>query len=163
MQKILRLDPDFESIDLSSYELYSGNLDAAEQIARASEMKQTGSDLLAAALFSALRDPSLKDKSVNIILANEESADTTDLIMPLWRLGETTKTLEKFKELRDRGRGLRASNSLSFLWNAYDRSRLSDPALPPFFEENGMADYWRKNGNPDYCRVDGTSFECGDP
>jgi len=162
MQKILRLDPDFTNIDLSSYELYSGNLDTAEQIARTSEMKQTGSDALAVALYSALRDPSRKDESVNILLANKESADTTDLIMPLWRLGATTKALEILKELRDRDRGLRAANSLGNLWNTYDQAGLSDPALPAFFEDMGIADYWRKHGDPDYCRVDGDQIRCGE-
>jgi len=161
MQKIQRLDPDFAKIDLSSYALYSGNLDAAEQIARATEMKQTGSDMMATALFSALRDPSRKNESVKIILANEESLDTMDLIKPLWRLGEAGMTVEKFREMRDRDRGLRVVNTLGFLWNAYDRAGLSDPALPVFFEEVEMADYWRKHGNPDYCRVDGANVECG--
>ena len=162
-QKILRLDPDFEQNDLGTYELYSGNLDAAEQIARASEMKRTGSDLLAVALYSALRDPSRQDESLKILLENEDSADTTDeLITYLWRLGETTKTLGKFRQLSNQGRGLHAANSLGILWNAYDRAGLSDPALPAFFEEMGMADYWRKHGNPDYCRVDAASIVCGD-
>ena len=162
-QKILRLDPAFEKSDLGAYELYSGNLDAAEKVARASEMKRSGSDLLAAALYSALRDPSRKDESIKILLANEDSTDATDeLITYLWRLGETTKALEKFRQLSNQGRGLHAANSLGTLWNAYDRAGLSDPALPAFFEEMGMADYWRKHGNPDYCRVDGASVECGD-
>jgi TolB-like protein/Flp pilus assembly protein TadD len=162
-QKILRLDPDFEQNDLGTYELYSGNLDAAEQIARASEMKRTGSDLLAVALYSALRDPSRQDESLKILLENEDSADTTDeLITYLWRLGETTKTLGKFRQLSNQGRGLHAANSLGILWNAYDRAGLSDPALPAFFEEMGMADYWRKHGNPDYCRVGAASIVCGD-
>jgi len=161
MQKMLRLDPDFENIDLSSYELYTGNLDTAEQIARASEMKQTGSDIVAAALYSALRDPLRKDESVKTLLSNEESVEFTDLITALWRLGETTETLEIFREMREQGRGLRAANSLGFLWNAYDQAGLSDPALPAFFEEMGMADYWRKHGDPDYCRVDGDQIRCG--
>jgi TolB-like protein/lipoprotein NlpI len=163
-QKILRLDPDFVQNDLGTYELYSGNLDAAEQIARASEMKRTGSDLLAAALYSALRDPSRKDESIKILLANEDSTDTTDeLIAYLWRLGETTKALGKFRQLSNQGRGLHATNSLGTLWHAYDQASLSDPTLPAFFEDMGMADYWRKHGDPDYCRVDGASVECGDP
>ena len=161
-QKILRLDPDFESNDLGSYELYSGNLDAAEQIARASEMKRTGSDLLAVALYSALRDSSRKDESIKILLANEDSTDTTDeLITYLWRLGEATQALGKFRQLTNQGRGLHAANSLGALWHAHDQAGLSDPALPAFFEEMGMADYWRKHGNPDYCRVDGDNIECG--
>jgi len=163
IQKIQRLDPGFNNVDLSGYELYSGNLDAAEQIARASEMQLTGSDLLATALYSALRDPSRKDESVKILLANEDSTDATDeLIGSLWRLGETTKALEKLKELYDRGRGLHAANLLGTLWNTYDQAGLSDPALPAFFEEMGMADYWRKHGDPDYCRVDGDQIRCGD-
>jgi TolB-like protein/Flp pilus assembly protein TadD len=161
-QKILRLDPDFEQDDLGTYELYSGNLDAAEQVARASEIKRTGSDLRAAALYSALRDPSRKDESVEILLANEDSTDTTDdLITYLWRLGETTKALGKFRQLSNQGRGLHAANSLGTLWNAYDQAGLSEPALPAFFEEMGMADYWRKHGDPDYCRVDGDEIKCG--
>ena len=161
--KILRLDPDFTNIDLSSYELYAGNLDAAERIARDEEMKQSGSDILAAATFSALRDPSRKDESVKILLASAGSADSMDLIIPLWRLGETEKTLEIFNELRNRGRGLRAANSLGNLWNTYDRAQLSAPSLPAFFEENGLANYWRQHGDPNYCRVDGSNIVCGEP
>jgi TolB-like protein len=108
-------------------------------------------------------DPSRQDESLKILLENEDSADTTDeLITYLWRLGETTKTLGKFRQLSNQGRGLHAANSLGILWNAYDRAGLSDPALPAFFEEMGMADYWRKHGNPDYCRVDAASIVCGD-
>lgn len=161
VQKILRLDPGFNNLDLSSYELYTGNLDAAERIARASEMKRTGSEILASALYSALRDPSQKDASVEILLANETTADITDLMQSLWRLGETTKTLEIFRELRERGRGLRAANSLMILWIAYDQAGLSDPAMPAFFEDMGMAGYWRNHGDPDYCRVDGDQIRCG--
>jgi len=163
IQKIQRLDPGFNYVNLSRYELYSGNLDAAEQIARASAMERSGSDLLTTAFFAALRDPSRKDESVKTLLANEGSTVTTDmLIASFWRLGETTMALGKFKELNDRGRSLHAANLLNIFWNAYDRAGLSDPALPAFFEEMGMADYWRKHGSPDYCRVDGTSVECGD-
>jgi TolB-like protein/Tfp pilus assembly protein PilF len=162
IQKIQRLDPGFNAVDLSSYELYSGNLDAAEQIARATEMQQNGSDLLAAALYSALRDPSRKDESMKILLENEDSTNTTDvLIRFFWRLGESTKALEKLEELYNRGRGLHAANMLGILWNTYDQAGLSDPALPAFFEEMGMADYWRKHGDPDYCRVDGDQIRCG--
>jgi TolB-like protein/Flp pilus assembly protein TadD len=161
-QKILRLDPDFESSMLGSSELYSGDLDTAEQNARASEMKRNGSDLMAAALYSALRDPSRKDESIKILLANKDSTDTTDeLITYLWRLGETTKALGEFRQLNSRGRGLYLANTLGALWHTYDQAGLSDPALPAFFEEMGMADYWRKHGNPDYCRVDGETIECG--
>ena len=89
IQKIQRLDPGFNYVDLSRYELYSGNLDAAEQIARASEMERSGSDLLAAALFAALRDPSRKDESVKTLLANEGSTVTTDdvdrVLLASWR------------------------------------------------------------------------------
>jgi len=70
--------------------------------------------------------------------------------------------LKKLKELHGRGRGLHTANLLNILWNTYDRAGLSNPALPAFFEEMGMADYWRKHGNPDYCRVDAASIECGD-
>jgi hypothetical protein len=113
-------------------------------------------------LYSALRDPSRKDESVEILLANEDSTDTTDdLITYLWRMGETTKALGKFRQLSNQGRGLHAANSLGTLWNAYDQAGLSEPALPAFFEEMGMADYWRKHGDPDYCRVDGDKIKCG--
>jgi hypothetical protein len=100
-------------------------------------------------LYSALRDPSRQDESLKILLENEDSADTTDeLITYLWRLGETTKTLGKFRQLSNQGRGLHAANSLGILWNAYDRA--------------GLSDYWRKHGNPDYCRVGAASIVCGD-
>ena len=100
---------------------------------------------------------------IKILLENEDSTDTTDeLITYLLRLGETTKALGKFRQLSNQGRGKHAANTLSNLWNTYDRAGLSDPALPAFFEEMGMADYWRKHGNPDYCRVNAASIECGD-
>jgi len=61
------------------------------------------------------------------------------------------------------GRGLRAANNLGYLWRSYDHDNLANPALPAFFEEIGMADYWRQFGDPDYCRSVGETFECGMP
>ena len=71
------------------------------------------------------------------------------------------ESLGEIQELTNQGRGLHAANSLGTLWHAYDQAGLSDPALPAFFEEMGMADYWRKHGNPDYCRVDGENIVFG--
>jgi len=162
-EKIQRLDPDFANLDLSRYDFYTGNLDAAEQIARADEIQETGSDIVSASVYSALRNPSRNDAAVKVILADETLAGTGELIVLLWHLGETQKALAAFRELRDGGRGLRAVNSLGFIWIPYYAAQLSDPSIPVFFAEIGMTDYWRINGNPDYCRVDDSSIECGDP
>ena len=70
IQKIQRLDPGFNYVNLSRYELYSGNLDAAEQIARASAMERSGSDLLARPHFSQhCGTRSRKDESVKTLLS----------------------------------------------------------------------------------------------
>jgi TolB-like protein/Flp pilus assembly protein TadD len=112
-QKILRLDPEFRGVDQGSYELLSGNLDAAERIARASDMEQIGSDVLSAAMYSALRNPDLKEQAIETLLANKALAPAGDLTTYLWWVGATEETLSSFQRLRERGRGLRAANSLS--------------------------------------------------
>ena len=162
VQKIQELDPDFVGFSLTTYELNSESLDAAEDLMRAAEIKSTGSDVLAEAMFSSLRDPKRKDEAVKTLLANEDLAEAGDLTSYLWTLGAVEETLANFQRLRERGRILRTANSLQTFWNVYNRPQLSDPAMPAFFEANGMVDYWRKHGNPDYCRVDGASVECGD-
>lgn len=162
-QKILRLDPDFRGLDLSNYEFLTGNMDAAEQIARAKESKELGSDELSTAMYSALRDPDLKEQAVKTLLANKALSPAGDITLYLWRIGAIEETLANFQDLRDQGRGLNAANSLSYIWGAYNRTQLAHPAMPAFFEANGMADYWRKHGNPDLCRVEGDKIECGDP
>ena len=162
-QKILRLDPDFRDVDLSEYQLLSGNLDEAERIARANAIEALGSDVLAGAVFSALRDPANKNQAVKTLLANKALAPAGDLSSYLWRIGATEETLANFQNMREQGRGLHAANSLLSIWVAYDRAQLSNPALPAFFEDTGLADYWRKHGNPDYCRVEGKNIECSAP
>ena len=162
IQKIQQLDPDFVGLNLTNYELNSLNLDAAEELMRAEEIKSIGSDVLAEAMFSGLRDPKRKDEAVKILLANENFAEAGDLISYLWTMGAVEETLTHFRGQRERGRILRTANSLQFFWNAYNRAQLSNPVMPAFFEANGMVDYWRKHGNPDYCRVDGANIECGD-
>ena len=161
-EKLRRLDPDFTGFNWINYELYSGNLDAAENLMRAEDVKRTGSDVLVVAMFSALRDSGRKDDAVRTLLANEKLAEQEDLAPYLWRIGAVKETLANFRQQRERGRILRTANSLNIFWDAYSRTQLSDPAMPAFFEASGMADYWRKYGDPDYCRVDGTNIECGD-
>ena len=161
-EKIRRLDPDFVGFSLTNYELYSGNLDAAEALMRAEDIKRTGSDVLVEAMFSALRDPGRKDDAVKTLLANEQLAEQGDLTPYLWKIGAVKETLANKREQRRKGRTLRTANSLIIFWDAFNRTQLSDPAMPAFFEANGMVDYWRKHGDPDYCRVDGASVECGD-
>jgi len=163
VQKIQELDPDFVGLSLTTYELNAESLDAVEDLMRATEIKSTGSDVLAEAMFSGLRDPRHKDEAVKTLLANEDLAEAGDLSSYLWTLGAVEETLANFQGLRERGRILRTANSLQTFWNVYNRPQLSDPVMPAFFEANGMADYWRKHGDPDYCRVDGTSIECGEP
>ncbi len=162
-QKLERLDPDFTGFTWANYELSSGNLDAAESLLRAQEVKRSGSDVLVVATFSALRDPRRKEEAVKILLANEKLAEWEDLTPYLWRIGAVKETLANFREQREKGRVLRTANSFNIYWDDYNRAQLSDPAMPAFFEANGLVDYWRKHGDPDYCRVDGASVECGDP
>ena len=161
-QKILRLDPSFQGLDFSVYQLYSGNLDEAERIARETEIQSSDTDVLSAAMYSALRDPSQKDQAVITLLTNKTDLGE-DPVIELWRVGAVEETLAGFRNMQDRGRGLHVANSLSLLWTAYSWPQLSDPALPAFFEDLGLADYWRKHGNPDYCRVEGKTIECGAP
>ncbi len=163
-QKIQQLDPGFNDLHLSDYELFSGNLDAAEKIARASATQIHGSDVVFAAVFSVLRDPKRREPAVATLLANRELLQwNEDLAANLWRIGASEETLSSFQTMRAEGLGLHVSNGLNILWTAYDREQLSNPALPAFFESFGLADYWRKHGNPDYCRVDGENIECGTP
>lgn len=161
-QKFQRLDPDFTGFNWTTYELYAGNLDAAEDLMRAEEIKRTGSDVLVAATFSAMRDPGRKNDAIKTLLANEELAEQGDLTPYLWKIDAITETLVNFREQRERGRILRTANSLNIFWDAYNRHQLSDPVMPAFFEANGLVDYWRKHGDPDYCRVDAQNVECGD-
>jgi TolB-like protein/lipoprotein NlpI len=163
VQKIQELDPDFVGFSLTTYELNSESLDAAEDLMRAAEIKSTGSDVLAEAMFSGLRDPKRKDEAIKTLLANENLAEAGDLTSYLWTLSAVEETLANFQGLRERGRILRTANSLQTFWNVYNRPQLSSPAMSAFFEANGMVDYWRKHGDPDYCRVDGSSVQCGDP
>ena len=162
-QKIQRLDPDFSGSTLNIFRLNSGNLDAAEDLMRAEDMKSIGSDVLVVAMFSALRDPGRKEEAVKTLLANKNLAEAGDLTPYLWDIGAVDETLADFREQRERGRILRIANSLQIFWGANNRAQLSNPAMPAFFEAYGMLDYWRKHGDPDYCRVDGASVECGAP
>ena len=162
VQKIQELDPDFVGFSLTTYELNSESLDAVEDLMRAAEIKSTGTDVLAEAMFSGLRDPGRKDEAVKTLLANEDLAEAGDLSSYLWTLGAVEATLANFQGLRERGRILRTANSLQAFWSVYNRSQLSDPVMPVFFEANGMADYWRKHGDPDFCRVDGDQIRCSD-
>jgi len=160
--KLKRLDPDFTAFNFSNAEFYSGNLDAAEDLMRAEAVKNTGSDVLVVAMFSALRDPGRKDDAIKTLLANEKHAIQRGLTPYLWTIGAVEEALASFRAQRERGRVLRTANSLSSFWEPYGRAQLSDPAMPAFFETSGLVDYWRKHGDPDYCRVDGASVECGD-
>ena len=162
-QKILRLDPEFRALDLSTYEMYAGNLDDAERIARASELRESGSDKLTTAFYSALRDPTRKDQAVKILLTEKRFDVYPDPVNYLWYLGAVEATLSKFHALKEQGRGLHIANALSLFWEPHGRPQLSDPALPAFFEEVGLVDYWRKHGNPDYCRVNVENIECSAP
>ncbi|MGA9573648.1 MAG: tetratricopeptide repeat protein, partial [Lysobacterales bacterium] len=158
-QKIQQLYPGYNDVNSSDYELFSGNLEVAEQIARTSEIESTGSDVLAAAVFSVLRDPKLKKQAVET-LTSYKLTFGDETVNPLWRIGATEEVLVAFRNMQERGNGLRAANPLYLIWVAYDRAQLSSPLMPAFFESTGMADYWRKHGNPDYCRVEGASIEC---
>ncbi len=160
-QKIQQLDPGYNDADLSDYELFSGNLDTAEQIARESAIRHIGSDVVAAAVFSVLKDPKRRDQAVKTLLMNKDILLwSEELAAHLWRIGATEEALSSFKAMREQGLGIHVANGLTMIWVAYDRAQLSNPAMPEFFESFGMADYWRKHGDPDYCRVDGERIEC---
>ena len=160
-QKIQQLDPGFNGLDLSDYELFSGNPDAAEQIARETAIRYSGSDVAAAAVFSVLKDPGRRGEAVKTLLENKDVLVLSeDLTSSLWRIGATEEALSAFQTMQDQGQGIHAVNGLIRIWDRYNRAQLSNPAMPAFFEKFGMADYWRKHGNPDYCRVEGANIEC---
>jgi TolB-like protein/Flp pilus assembly protein TadD len=161
-QKAQELDPGFELNDVGSYELIKGDIDTAEKIALASLTEETeGNKVIIQAVFAALRDPSKTDWAVSTVLANKDQASWYGVFSQLYRLGAIEESIENWHEIRTNGRGLRAANTLSSIWHAYDRTQLSNPALVRLFNDSGLAEYWRKNGNPDYCRVDGDKIECG--
>jgi TolB-like protein len=160
IQKIQRLDPEFRGFAWTNHEMLSGNLDAAENVMREEAIERSGSDLLVVAVFSALRDPTRKDEAVNTLMANRNLAEAGDLISYFWKIGAVEEALANFRNPREKSRLLRSVNSINIVWDAYNRTQLSDPAMPAFFEDFGMADYWRKHGDPDYCRVDGPAIEC---
>jgi len=162
VQKIQRLDPDFVMDNLNGLELDSGDLDTAEEVMRALDIKSIGTDVLVVAMFSALRDPARKDEAVRFLLENQNLALAGDLASYLWTIGAVEETFGNFRSLRERGHKLRSANVLFIFWAANNRAQLSEPAVLPFFESNGMTDYWRKHGDPDYCRIDGENIECGD-
>ena len=159
-QKLRRLDPDFPGNMLTNLWMNTADLDLAEELMRAEELKFLGTDVLVEAMFSALRDPGRKEEAVKILLDNKNLAKGKDLTTYLWTIGAVDETLADFRQQRERG--LRIANSMPMLWAAYNRTQLSNPAILEFFEANGMVDYWRKHGDPDYCRIDGESVECGD-
>jgi TolB-like protein/Flp pilus assembly protein TadD len=162
IRKLQRLDPDFPLDSFINFAPYSGDLDTAEELMRAEEVRNLGSDVLAVAAFSALRDSGRKEEAVKTLLANESLASASDLAPYLWKIGAIGETIANFQQLFERGRGLRATNSLQIFWDDFNRDQLSDPAVTEFFESIGMVAYWRKHGDPDYCRVDGAHVECGD-
>jgi len=161
-EKIQRLDPDFVFGSFINSEPDAGDLDTSEKLMRAEDIRSIGTDVLVVATFSALRDPRRKDDAVKTLLANEKLAEAGDLTPYLWKVGAVDETLANSRKLRERGRVLHAANGLQIFWDAFNRAQLSNPAMPAFFEANGMVDYWRKHGDPDYCRVEGANVECGD-
>ncbi|MDJ0655049.1 MAG: hypothetical protein QNJ40_12885 [Xanthomonadales bacterium] len=52
-------------------------------------------------------------------------------------------------------------NTMGVIWYALDREHLKHPAVLPWLEKAGVADYWRIAGDPDYCHRSGETFECG--
>jgi TolB-like protein len=159
-EKLQRLDPDFPINILTIFRLNSDNLDTAEDLMRAEDIRSIGTDVLVETMFSALRDPGRKEGAVKTLLANEHLAEAGDLTPYLWNIGAVDETLANFRKQKERG--LRKANTLPTLWDANNQAQLSNPAMIEFFEANGMVDYWREHGDPDYCRVEGTSVECGE-
>lgn len=162
LDKIQRLDPEFQGFAWTNYEMLTGNLDAAEAVMRQEAIERTNSDALVVAMFAALRDPARRDEATATMLAHKNLADQGNLVPYVWKIGAVDEALAYFRGQRESGRLLRAVNSLSMFWDAYNREQLSNPAMPAFFEANGMVDYWRKHGDPDYCRVTDNSVACGD-
>jgi hypothetical protein len=133
-----------------------------EQFAR-QDIRRIGTDLLARTQFSALRDPSLRAQSIQLLLDNEERVGSRTLVPYLWPLGATEEAIAHIHRVIESGRGLRVGIGIGEIWFANNREHLSDPGLTALFEETGMADYWRKHGDPDLCRVDGKKIECAAP
>jgi TolB-like protein len=162
--KAIELNPDWENIGFENLELSRGNLGLAEQEALASLDDDSNNEQINIKVFyEALRDPSKTGKSVPTSLSGQNGDLSNRAFNYLLMLGAVDEAIRFWHEKNANGRGLRASNDLTFLWYVFNREQLNNPSLVPFFESTGMADYWRKHGNPDYCRVDGDQIECGEP
>jgi TolB-like protein len=162
-RKARQANPYFGLNTAGEYALVSGDLDRAEAETLLAAEMDNGNAVVVRAFFSALRNPARRDEVIATLQANEASSGYNGVFMLLYRLGAVPEAIDAWHRLRERGRALRAANTLQSLWNAYDRPQLSHPALPAFFQETGMADYWRQHGDPDYCRVNGPVIECGEP
>jgi TolB-like protein/Flp pilus assembly protein TadD len=162
-QKARQANPYFGLNTAGEYALVSGDLDRAEAETLLAAEMDNGNAVVVRAFFSALRDPARRDEAIATLQANEARSGYNGVFTLLYRLGAVPEAIGAWHRLRERGRALRAANTLQSLWNAYDRPQLSHPALPAFFEETGMADYWRAHGEPDYCRVNGPDIVCGGP
>ncbi len=160
---LAKLDPAFPINDFGDPDLYGGDLDLAEAKARARLAGLADSEQLIAAYYAALRDPARREMAIRVLRSFDTQSWQNPAYYWLLRLGAVGEALEIWQRLNQAGRGLRAANVLSGIWTVSMQENLQDPAIVPFFEETGVADYWRKHGDPDYCRPVGDSFACGTP
>jgi len=149
--------------ELGIVELLKGNMEGSEEQFAREDIRRIGTDLLARTQFSALRDPSLRPQSIQLLLDNEERVGSRTLVPYLWPLGATEEAIAHIYRVIESGRGLRVGIGIGEFWFANNREHLSDPGLPAVFERVGMADYWREHGDPDLCRVRGEEIRCGAP
>ena len=114
------------------------------------------------AYIDALRDPTETDRAVQAILEYDGSNVRIRKPYLLYRLGAVGPAQDAWRTEIANGRTLRAVNELSAFWNGAYTENLEEPSLPAFFEEVGLADYWRAHGDPYHCRAVGDNFECGE-
>ena len=157
------VDHQFDFNSAAELARLDGGLEAEAQAIRAAFEAVPDAEPMMNAFIAALQDPSRVDRAAEVILAFDESHVQIRKTYMLYRLGTVGAALEAWRAELAAGRNLRAANELNVFWTAESRQSLEDPAIVPFFEEIGMADYWRAHGAPDYCRAVGDSFECGEP
>jgi TolB-like protein/Tfp pilus assembly protein PilF len=157
------VDHEFDFNSASELARIDGGPEAEARVVRDVIEAVPDSEDMINAYITALLDPSRTDQAVEAILADDGRHVQIRKTYMLHRLGAVGAALEAWRAEVAAGRTLRASNELAVFWAAHGREKLEAPEIMPFFEEIGMADYWRAHGDPDYCRATGDSFRCGAP
>jgi TolB-like protein len=156
----LALDPDYTFNEAGGLELGDGDMAAVEAALTKVAHEYPNGEAINRAFIAALKDPSRNEEVIALFAATDGSSWSTPEFSFLYRLGEVEAATASWHELASRGRGLRASNLINYVWRAYDRKQLGHPATHQFFEDTGLVDYWRKHGDPDFCRVMDSGVEC---